>query len=371
MTIILFILILGVLIFVHELGHFVTAKFFGIRVDEFGMGLPPRAAKLFSRSGTDYTLNWIPFGGFVKIYGEDALEETDASDPDINRSFGAKKWWQQIIVLVAGVTMNFLLAAVLFSFAFMIGAPTAVSGVDDPSQIINPQLTVLEVVSGSPAEKAGIAPGDHILMVESLDKKISGTDLTPDAFVAVVRAMPANTPIHIQIEHAKSHTTGDLLVIPQKGLTGDYPAIGASIDMVGMYHQGFFKAIKNGFLNTWYLTGQTLHAFGKLITDAVHGHGTTKNLTGPVGLVSAVGDAEKVGGVYVIMLAGMISINLAVLNIMPFPALDGGRVVMVIIEAVTRRKIKPVVVQWINTVGFFLLIALMIFITVKDVMKLF
>ena len=136
-SIIVLFLILGILIFVHELGHFAVAKFFGIRVDEFGMGFPPRAVKLFSRNGTDYTINWVPFGGFVKIHGEDSLE---ANDPDFHRSLVSKKWWQQILVLVAGVMMNVILAWVLFSATLMIGAPVAASQVDHPELLRNQAL---------------------------------------------------------------------------------------------------------------------------------------------------------------------------------------------------------------------------------------
>lgn len=372
MTIILFILILGLLIFVHELGHFMTAKWFGIRVDEFGMGLPPRAAKLFSRDGTDYTLNWIPFGGFVKIYGEDALEEgSDKNDPDYGRSFVSKKWWQQLIVLVAGVTMNFILAWFLFAIAFMIGAPTSAGTVDDPTKLRNPELTVLSVLADSPAQQSGIQAGDQIVMIESLDRNFSGESLTPTTFTDTIRSMPEGTPVHIQVERPDDDTVKDFLIVPQGGISGEYPAIGVSVDTVGLYRQGFFGSIWDGLKTAGIMTADTFRAFGKLIGDAFRGEGTTDNLSGPVGLAKMVGDAQQIGFVYVIMLTALISINLAVLNIAPFPALDGGRVVMVLIEAITRKKIKPAAVQWINTAGFFILIGLILFVTVKDVIKLF
>jgi regulator of sigma E protease len=369
MTILLFLIILGVLIFVHELGHFATAKLFGIRVDEFGMGFPPRAKKLFSRNGTDYTLNWIPFGGFVKIYGEDSLEN-GTQDPDYKRSMVAKPWWQQILVLIAGVTMNILLTWFLFSISFMIGAPTAVSGVDHPEQVMNPQLTVLQVVPDSPAAKSGLVAGDKILKIETLATTISQADLNAENFTNTVRTSELNVPIHLIIQKT-DRSTADLLIIPQTGLVGDYPAIGVSVDRVGMYREGFFKSIASGFINTVHVTKQTGSAFYHLIVDAFQGKADTKNLTGPVGLVSVVGDAQKIGAVYVIMLAAMISVNLAVLNLVPFPALDGGRIAVVLIETITRKKINPNMVGWINTIGFLLLIALMVFITVKDVIKLF
>lgn len=369
LSVVIFIVLLGVLVFVHELGHFAMAKLFGIRVDEFGMGFPPRAKKLFHRNGTDYTLNWIPFGGFVKIYGEDSLEN-GTQDPDYKRSMGAKSWWKQVIVLIAGVTMNILLAWFLFSIAFMVGAPTAVSGVDNPDQVKNAQLTVLQVLPGSPAEKSGLTAGDKVLKLETLTTVIESNDLTAENFTRAIHGSELNVPIHVQIQKTDK-TISDLLIVPQKGLIAEYPAIGVSVDRVGMYREGFFKSIKSGFINTVSVTKQTGVAFYHLITDAFQGKADTKNLTGPVGLVSVVGDAQKIGAVYVIMLAAMISINLAVLNLIPFPALDGGRIVTVIIEAITRRKINANIIGWVNTIGFFLLIALMIFISIKDVIKLF
>lgn len=159
MSVVIFIIILGILVFVHEMGHFLFAKLFGIRVDEFGMGFPPRVIRLFKKGGTEYTLNWIPFGGFVKIHGEDSL---DTNDADFHRSMMAKKWWQQVIVLIAGVSMNVILAWFIFSGLLMAGAPTLASQSEDPASLQNTHLTVLQVAQGSPAETAGIKAGDTI-----------------------------------------------------------------------------------------------------------------------------------------------------------------------------------------------------------------
>ena len=203
-----------------------------------------------------------------------------------------------------------------------------------------------------------------------MDGTLQGDQLTQEAFITNIRATADNTPVHVKVEKVDK-STADYLIIPVKNLTSEYPAIGISVERVGMYRQGFFQSIYSGLINTWHMTVDTAHAFAKLIGDTFRGHPDTKSLSGPVGLVSVVGDAQKIRFVYVLMLTALISINLAVLNLIPFPALDGGRVVMVIIEAITRRKIKPAIVQWINGIGFLLLIALMIFVTVKDVIKLF
>ena len=146
---------------------------------------------------------------------------------------GAKKWWQQIFILIAGVTVNFLFAWFLFSISFMIGAPTAVSGVDHPDQVINPQLTVLQVMPDSPAAKSGLVAGDKVIKLESLDATITGADLSADNFTKTIRSIPENTPVHLQVEKMNKSMV-DYLIIPETGLVGDYPAIGVSVDQVNM-----------------------------------------------------------------------------------------------------------------------------------------
>jgi regulator of sigma E protease len=242
--------------------------------------------------------------------------------------------------------------------------------VNDPSRVIDPKLTVLAVAEKSPAQKAGLTAGDKITSIESLDTSVSDTNLTAEKFTGVIRSTPAGVPVHLHVIKIDK-SIKDYLIIPETGISGDYRAIGVSVDQVGMYKEGFFKSIGSGFINTVHVTGDTAKAFAHLIAGAFKGPADVKSLTGPVGLVSVVHDAQKIGAVYVIMLMALISVNLAVLNLIPFPALDGGRILVVIIEAVTRRKIKPAIVQWVNGIGFLLLIALMIFITVKDVIKLF
>lgn len=353
------IIILGVLVFVHELGHFTVAKWFGVRVDEFGMGLPPRAIKLFKRGETEYTLNWVPFGGFVKIHGEDSL---DKNDPDYHRSLVAKKWWQQILVLIAGVTMNAVLAWILFSGSLMVGAPTAMS---DAGNVVlkNPVLTVLEVAPNSPAEKAGLEAGDKILKVSSSSAILSNA--APDAFTSFIQSTKSGDSLSIEIKRGAQ--VKDLAVIPSSTLVPGHQAIGVAIDMVGIAPGlSFFKAFENGFLVTINTIRGTFDAFGLLIT----GHLSLNSLSGPVGLTKVVGQAERIGFMYVVMITAVISINLAVINILPLPALDGGRILFVIIETIIRRPLSKKFVEWANGIGFSLLIILMLVITVKDVIHL-
>lgn len=360
-SILILIVILGILVFVHELGHFALAKFFGIRVDEFGMGFPPRAVRLFSRNGTDYTLNWIPFGGFVKIYGEDSLEK---NDPDFTRSMVAKAWWKQVLVLVAGVTMNMVLAWVLFSGILMAGAPTAASQTDHPETLRNPALTVLEVSPKSPAELAGVKAGDRIM--KAVTDSAIFTNGTPDGFTAFVRQVKEGESLGLVVD--RGGETKDLSMVPVPGISEGHVAIGVSIDTVGIQPgMPFLKAVGEGAKTAYYTFVGTFHSFGKLVSGKLG----LSSLSGPVGLTHVVGDAQKVGFLYLVMLAAVISINLAVINILPFPALDGGRILFVLIEKLIRRPLPPKAVQWANGIGFALLIILMLAITVKDVIKLF
>lgn len=358
MSVIIFIVILGILIFVHELGHFSVAKYFGIRVDEFGMGLPPLAKKLFSRNGTDYTLNWIPFGGFVKIYGEDSL---DKNDPDYHRSLVSKPAWQQILVMIAGVTMNLLLAWVLFISIFTMGAPSVVSGIADQSKISHMALTVLDVVPGSPAANADIVPGDQVTQISTTQGVV--TNPTREQFIHAIQSTSGDQSVDITItRHATEKTVTVLPVVSDSNRI-----VGVSIDMTGIYHPGFFESIQLGTIQTGRTISQTVTGFGQLIT----GNDSLKNLIGPVGLVRVVDGARSVGLSSVLTLMAIVSVNLAVINMVPFPALDGGRVLFIIIEKIIRRPLSPKWVNIINTLGFFLLIGLMVIITIKDIIKLF
>lgn len=358
MALLIFFIILGVLIFVHELGHFSVAKFFGIRVDEFGMGFPPLAKKLFTRNGTDYTLNWIPFGGFVKIYGEDSL---GSDDPDYHRSLVSKPWYQQIAVLVAGVTMNFLLAWVLFSGAGMLGTPTLTGNATGA-------LTILQVANDTPAQTAGLRAGDSIIGIHNGDKVITGFT-SRDEFITNLQDVPTDASVTLTIGRGDKQL--ETVITPTLNPETQKKIIGAQIDMVTLEQYGFFASIKNGFITTCKITAQTVQAFGHLIGGAFTGTADMNALTGPVGLVGIVGDASKIGFGYLLSLTAMISVNLAVINLAPFPALDGGRIVVVLIETITRRKVSQKWMGIINSIGFFILIALMLVITFHDVVKLF
>jgi regulator of sigma E protease len=366
MAIIIFIVILFSLVLIHELGHFVVAKLFGIRVDEFGIGYPPREATLFKRGETTFTLNWLPFGGFVKIFGEDA-EETPDPSMDRSRHFASKPKYAQALVLVAGVVMNFLCGWLLLSVGYMTGLPTAVGTEPAGSHVIAPVLTITSVDTAKPASKAGIQPGDIVEQVTYQKEIVTAPDV--DALRNFV-STHGNDELTMNVKRLDKEVV--IKVTPSAdAVVGQKAGIGVGLDMIGRLELPWYRAPVAGLQSAWYMMQNIVSTFGRLIGDAFHGHSDISQLTGPVGIVGIVGDAYKIGFVYLLSLAALISLNLAVINLIPFPALDGGRLLFVIIESIIRRPIPAKVSNILNTVGFFILIALMLAITYHDIVKLF
>ncbi|MDP3763829.1 MAG: RIP metalloprotease RseP [bacterium] len=367
MSVIIFIIILSVLVVVHELGHFLVAKKFNIRVDEFGLGFPPRAKKLFIWKDTPFTLNWLPFGGFVKIFGENPT--TDSPRQDLGEplglasgdSFQSKNRGIQASVLVAGVVGNFLFAWFLISLGFMIGLP-APADISLPIQ--NSHTVITTILPDSPAALAGLKSGDTIV---SLSRGVVSAELTPEALsLFIARSVE---PITFKVERDKEIFTK--IVVPEEGIISDRPAIGISMDIIGIVKLIPHKAIWYGLKTVSELTLLTAQAIGTFIFQALGGRADLSGLSGPIGIVGMVGDVRALGFVYLLTFTALISINLAVINILPFPALDGGRLLFVVIEGVIRRPIPPRIFNALNTAGFALLIFLILLVTFHDLRNIF
>ncbi len=366
MSILIFILILFVVVVVHEFGHFIVAKKSGIRVDEFSFGFPPKI--IGKKIGeTNYNINAVPFGGFVKIYGEDGDQETLTSD-DAKRSFLGKPRWNQALVLVAGVTMNFILAWFLLSVGFMTGLPTSTSSIKDAERIYGEALTVTSVLSGTPAELAGLKTGDKINYLET-DKDstlLLSSNFGPEAVQNFVKAHPEEE-IRINITRAKETMT--ITVAPSLDEENNI-RIGISMDTIGKLRLPVHLAIYEGLKLSGNLFIGTVVGFFELLRDSIKGQGSMAAITGPIGIISAVGDASEFGFIYLLSFTALISINLAVINLIPFPALDGGKLLFLLIERIKGSRIKPSVAGLINSIGFGVLILLMLFITYYDITKL-
>ena len=367
MNILIFIVILLVLVLVHEFGHFFTAKRFGIRVDEFGFGFPP---KIFGKKygETEYSLNLLPIGGFVKIFGENPDEE-NMNGPDASRSFVNKAKWKQAIVLFAGVAMNFLLAWILFSVGFMSGLPTSVGSEPAGYKLSNVNLTVVSVLAKSPAEMAGLKTGDRIVTLDSGKDFI--LNINPDTLKSFVLSH-GGKEINIGYIRGKDKVFHSASVTPVIKNGDNQPEIGISMDMIGTAKLPFFTALREGVLLTWSVTKGTVVGLYTLVIDGIHGKGNLlASVTGPVGMVGIVGDAYQFGFAYLLSFAALISINLAIINLLPFPALDGGRLFFLLIEKIKGSRINPKFSNMANMVGFVILILLMLVVTFHDVVKLF
>ncbi|MFA6325291.1 MAG: site-2 protease family protein [Candidatus Paceibacterota bacterium] len=378
MNILIFILILMVLVIVHEAGHFFTAKSFKIRVDEFGFGFPP---KLFGikKGETEYSINALPFGGFVKIFGED-IDEADFVEVgfldkketpekvDMARSLVSKPKYQQALVMFAGIFANFLLAWLLFSFGFMSGLPTSVGSQPKGYDLNDMYLTVVSVLPKSPAENAGLKTGDKIISLQSSQGFI--TEVNPDSLKSFIISN-SEKEIELSYLRGKDETVNLVKIIPQINGSGGNPSIGISMDQIGTLKLPFFKALYEGMRLDWSVTKQTVVGLYTLITDSLIGRGSFSSVTGPVGMVGMVGDASQFGLAYLLSFAALISVNLAIINLIPFPALDGGRLLFLLIEKIKGSRINPKIASKVNMVGFSILIILMITVTLHDVIKLF
>jgi len=366
MSIIIFIIILVILILAHEFGHFIVAKRSGIRVDEFGIGFPP---KIFGKKfgETEYSINAIPFGGFVKIFGEDAESEA-LLGADKERSLMSKPKYIQAAVISAGVFFNILLAWILISFGFMSGLPAPVSMSENGGTIENVNLTVISVGQGTPAETAGLRPGDHITAITT-DSAALQDNITPDSVSSFIAEHGEEK---MAILYKRADKQGTIFVTPEEGILEGRFAIGITMDTIGILTLPPHKALWEGAKTTAGLTQAILFGFVDLIKNSfVDGKAGLAAVTGPIGIVGLVGDASDFGFVYLLGFTAFISINLAIINLIPFPALDGGRLLFILIEAIKGTPIRPSVTRTANTIGFLLLIILMLVVTYNDIIKIF
>jgi regulator of sigma E protease len=349
-------MVLAVLIFVHELGHFVAARTCGIRVDAFALGFGPRIFS-WKRKETEYALNVIPFGGYVKIFGENP-DEDSLRGPDAQRSFVNKPHWQQAIVLVAGVFFNFVFAWLLYSIIFVVGITATTSGFEHYSDHFkNSRIMVTYVTPKSPAEVAGLKMGDVLVgssSVEDIQELINQSKGTS-----------------VSLQYVRGGNTQVLNITPQEGIVEGKFAIGISMDTVGDLQLPFFASLKEGFFYTVGMIRMTAVGLKDFFLNLFRGTADFASVAGPIGIAGIVGDAAGLGFTYLLMITALISINLGVINLIPFPALDGGRLLFVIIESIIRRRVPMNVANIVNTVGFALLMLLMIVVTYKDIAKLF
>lgn len=347
--------VLGFLIFIHELGHFLAAKWMGVRVLEFGFGYPPRMIKLFERDGVEYTLNWLPFGGFVRMAGEDG----DDDDPHALPNVAA---WRRIIVMVAGPFMNLVTAVVIFAILMMAGVPTFTGNVEaTPVQIT-------AVAPDSPAQQAGLQAGDVIV-------SINGENTVGLQTVIQKITENAGKEITLIVRRGDEEVTTTLRprlpdeIPPGQGATGVQIQPYTSDKNVEIVRYGPVQAIIGGVEQTWntivLMTAGLVQLIRGLISPKVPAP------EGGVGGLVAIGritaEVARQGWRNLLNLTAFLSINLAILNLLPIPALDGGRIMFALAEMISRRRIPPEKEALVHMAGFVILIGFMIIVTFMDI----
>ncbi len=331
-----------------------------MRVDEFAFGFPPRLyAK--KKGETTYAINALPLGGYVSIWGENG--EPDDVAKNHPRAFGNRKWWAQLLVLIAGVVMNMLLAWFIFIGISYGNIKVSESDETYGSRIKNPVLTVMDASPNSPAFKAGLVPGTVLLSVATKNAK---ADLkNAESLINFVTTHNNDSfTINYQTETGIKEST---TVVAVYGIVPDKKVIGISVDNVGDFNTTFVEAIKIGSNRTYEMTKMTFGGLTTLFSSFVQGKNVIKELSGPIGIAKIVGQTSEYGYRAILTLVAILSINLAIFNILPLPALDGGRIVVVVVEAVIRRKVPYKYYSWLNVIGFFALMLLLVLVTVHDV----
>lgn len=354
MAIVIFLVILLVLILSHEAGHFFTAKGFGIKVEEFGFGIPPRIAGI-KKGETLYSFNLLPFGGFVKIFGEEGQEKGD------HRSFGSKNAWQKSAVLLAGVGANVVLAFLIFSIVSMLGAPKVILE-EDVALYPDAKITILEIVPNSPAAKADIKMGDKVGNI---------VGLVPKSLQEMQVLIKSNAGKNIEITFERNGDTLKKEITPRV----DYPLgegpLGVALSWTRLEKTSWYKAPIEGAKTTWNTFLGTIYGFSSAIKNLVVGEKQSVQIAGPIGIFNITKDVTATGFNMLLMLVGVLSVNLAIINVIPFPGLDGGRFLFVILESIRRKPISPKISSIYHGIGLAILIALMIAITLRDVSRIF
>lgn len=372
-TVIIFILTLLFLVLIHEFGHFLMAKKFGIKVLEFGFGLPP---KIFGRKfgETEYSLNWLPIGGFVRLLGED---EIDKSILENHRSFAYQHVGKRITVVVAGVAMNFLLAFLLF-YIFLAGQNFKITlpyngqyNFVGATQKVESFVLIGDVAKGSPAQIAGINPGDRVL-------NLNGESITSSNQLIEKTKALAGQEVEIKLQD-QDKTERLVRLTPRKNPPAGEGAIGiafGSMDIATISYDTPLQKILSGPIHSYNLIAYSYVSLGDLVQKSFREESLkpiSGAVAGPVGITKIANQiltSEQNPFIPYLGFMALISLNLAVFNLLPIPALDGGRLFFLLVEAITRKRVHPTFERWVHTVGMVVLLALSLLITASDIKKM-
>lgn len=352
-TLIFIIISVSILILAHEWGHFYSARKLGVNVEEFGIGFPPR---LWSRvkNGVRYSVNLFPFGGFVKIFGERGEGEGQ------HESFISRPVWQRFVILFAGVGMNLVLAWALFSIGSTFGIPSI-----DANPVSHHPVSVVGVSRGSPAEAAGLKFGDKIFELRSQD-----ISLRVESEKDVLNFTDAyrGEPIMMIVQRGTDILT--INAIPRVTAPDGEGPLGVGLARITLERTAWYRAPIEGSKIFARIFVATVNGFASIIKDLVTHGKTSANVSGPVGIYAFAENMRSLGISYFIQFVGILSVNLGILNLLPIPALDGGRILFLIIEKLRGARVNPHTENMAHTLGFLALILFMAFITYHDIARL-
>ncbi len=367
LTLITFLIVLSVLVMLHELGHFLAARFFGVKAEEFGFGFPPRAIGFVKDKGkwkkvgandtkeyanTIWSINWLPLGGFVRMKGEEGL----ATDTD---SFNAKSKFGRAVILAAGVIMNWLLACVILTVGLMVGVRGDVTGLPSYAKITDRSVEFVNVLSGSAAADADIRLGDQLI-------RIDGRDITNTDQAQTVIKEETEKQDKLQVEIRRKDETKVVEVMPKLVESLGRKGVGVAMADTAKISFPWYRAIPEGIALTARYTWMIIVGFFDLIKNIVVGHGVGSEVSGPVGIAVMTGKIAAQGVWPLLQFAALLSLNLAVINFLPIPALDGGRFLFLAIETIRRKKTSLKLEAAIHRVGFILLMGLVLLVTLRD-----
>ncbi len=360
MTILIFIIVLSILVIVHELGHFIMAKRAGMKVEEFGFGFPPRLFG-YKKGETTYSINAIPFGGFVKVLGEDGEERGNP------QSFSSKSFKERVAVIVAGVVMNIFLAIVLLIIVNSVGLHIALDE-NDPTTLAKAtdiKVQVTQVSPDSPAADSGIKVLDEIVGF-----RVAGSVVRTESTEKVRTFIDGHRGQQITVILANGGQR-DVVLTPRTDVPAGQGAVGIAMSLTGKVRYPIGEAITKSIQYSGIIFVNTMiglfYFFKQIITTGV----VSSDVAGPIGIAIITGQAARIGFAYLLQFMALISINLAVLNILPVPALDGGRLLFLVIEKIRGRALSKRIEGSIHAIGFALLIILMVYITTRDILKFF
>ena len=366
MGIFIFISVLLVLVLIHEFGHFIVAKLCNMEVEEFAFGFPPR---LFSKKvgETNYIFNALPLGGYVKIKGESFDEETYINNINNKRSFIGRPKWMQLLVVLSGVFMNWVLAFILF-FIIAVGGHLTEVTQDNKATLSNINYYVTNVIKGSPVYVSGITEGDTInnIYINNVRIDMSSKDI-------ILQNIKSNIDKEIKINYtSRERLNIDAVVSGVYGLSDNKDKIiGLSFGQFGEERLGFRDSLKYAYNKVIFYTKATIVGVYQVFSDIFTSGNISDSVAGPIGIYSIISEGRLLGLDYLLSIVAIISISLAIFNMLPIPSLDGGRCLFILWEIIVGKRLDNTLMAYMNTIGFFILMILMFAVIYKDIIKLF